>query len=176
MRHHNLTTGFTLIELLVTLAVLVIVLSAGAPSLFGVLQNNKAVNATNDLVRILQFARSEAIKRGTPVSVCPAADQTYSACGADWTQGWIVFINPDQNNVFSNNATEPLVRAQQLETNMGISLNPANGIITYTSSGFANNATVNATFSINASGCTNNHARQVTLSPTGRPIVTNVSC
>lgn len=176
MNVQKTSRGFTLIELLVTLAVFIITLSAAAPSFMGVIQNNRTVNTTNDLIRILQMARSEAIKRGVSVSVCAAADQSYTSCGADWNLGWIIFVNPDENNTFNNDAVETLVRVQQVETNLAISLNPAGNVITYTSSGFANNATINSVFSVNASGCTTNHARQITISPTGRPIVANMGC
>lgn len=61
--------GFTLIELLVTLAVLAIVMAFAVPSFQQLIANNRLSTEVNTLVSALQLARSEAVKRGTEVSV-----------------------------------------------------------------------------------------------------------
>lgn len=65
-------TGFTLIELLVTLAVLAIISTMAIPAFGDMLERNRLTGQTNELVSVLNLARTEAIRRQLPVSVCPS--------------------------------------------------------------------------------------------------------
>lgn len=88
---NNRKQGFTLIELLVTLSVLAILLTIGAPALQGLIQNSRLVSQTSELVGDLNFARSEAVKRGGAVNICASADGATCSGAATWETGWIVF-------------------------------------------------------------------------------------
>ena len=80
-------TGFTLIELMVTVSILATVLAIGVPSFRSLIENNRIRSVTNDLVAALQFARSEAVKRGIPVTLCSSSDQ--ASCSGAWINGWV---------------------------------------------------------------------------------------
>ena len=85
--------GFTLVELLVTVTVLGVLLGVGMPNLFNLIEQNRLTTDANNLVVSLNYARSEAIRRNSLVSVCPSADG--NDCNSDsWTDGGIVFT-PD---------------------------------------------------------------------------------
>jgi type IV fimbrial biogenesis protein FimT len=59
--------GFTLVELMIVIAVSAILIATAIPS-FGALTRNTTVSgAAGEIVGGLQFARSEAIRRGTPI-------------------------------------------------------------------------------------------------------------
>lgn len=88
--HARRLIGFSLIELLFTVALLSILLVFGIPSFTRVIASTKLTNATNTLIAHLQYARGEAIKRGTEVSVCPSQDGATCADSADWTHGYLV--------------------------------------------------------------------------------------
>jgi type IV fimbrial biogenesis protein FimT len=171
------TSGFTLIEMLVTVVILSIVLAVAVPSFYSMIQNNRSVTTTNNLIFGLKLARSEAIKRGVSVSVCPTANSNFTACGTDWTQGWFVFVNPDENSIFANNANEVLIRSEQLTgTNYQITPSPNVNLLTYKSSGFVAAGTGNVTFAIYSQGCKTDHARSLNISTTGRTSVINTNC
>lgn len=74
--------GFTLIELLIAIAVIAVIVTLAAPSFsdFILVQRLKGINA--QLVTDLQFARSEAAARGSPVrvrfGVLPGASTCYA--------------------------------------------------------------------------------------------------
>ena len=87
---HRKARGFTLFDLMITVAVAGVILSVGVPSHRGIIQNNRAVAATNDLVTSLNLGRSEAIRRGSTVSLCSSADGATCSTSNDWSTGWII--------------------------------------------------------------------------------------
>lgn len=90
----NRARGFTLLELLVTIAVAAILLAIAIPSYRGVVERNALVASVNDLVGDLNYARSQAVTRGTSVFLCKSSDQTSCTASGNWAQGWIVYA-PD---------------------------------------------------------------------------------
>lgn len=100
--------GVTLIELMVTLSVAAILLSLAIPSFQQIAATNRVAGLTNELTATLNLARSEAVKRGTTVTVCRSADTGTSinntpgslagpTCSTDaatgWQHGWLVFVD-----------------------------------------------------------------------------------
>ncbi len=77
-------TGFTLIELLVTIAVISVLIGIAIPNFTAIIQSNRLSTCANDLVTALNFARSEAIKRITRVTV--------TQNGGDWSKGWVIDV------------------------------------------------------------------------------------
>lgn len=65
----NKNAGFTLIELMVIVVVLVITLSLAVPAVQEVIKNNRVTGQTNELIALISFARSEAIRRNETVTV-----------------------------------------------------------------------------------------------------------
>lgn len=74
------SSGFTLVELMITIAILAILALAAAPSMQGQIAASRVSTATNDLLGTLAHARSEAVRRGTTITVTPT--------GGDWKKGW----------------------------------------------------------------------------------------
>jgi type IV fimbrial biogenesis protein FimT len=66
--------GFTLLELIVVLSVLAILLSWGMPSLTQSIRNNTVLAQGNELIAMLHFAKSEALRRNTDVPILLTAD------------------------------------------------------------------------------------------------------
>lgn len=95
--------GVTLIELMVTLAIAAIMLTLAAPSFQSLIRNTHARTVASDLATTLNLARSEAIKRGWPVTVCKSDDILASslACSttASWEDGWLAFVDNDQDGI-----------------------------------------------------------------------------
>lgn len=87
----NKQSGFTLIELMVVISILAILLGIGVPSFRATIEGNRITTVANDLVGALQFARSEAVKRGTNVTLCSSSDQ--ATCSGGWVNGWVARNN-----------------------------------------------------------------------------------
>jgi type IV fimbrial biogenesis protein FimT len=85
--------GFTLVEMVVTVAVIGIILAIGVPSMTGFLASRAAVANAEELAEALRFARSEAVKRGTQVTICSSdTSKSEPTCSnsKSWMSGWIV--------------------------------------------------------------------------------------
>ena len=83
--------GFTLIELLMTLAVFAVVMTLGLPAFADTLQRTRVSTASHSLSSTLASARSTAVMRREPVSVCPMTAQHRCRMDGVWEDGWMVF-------------------------------------------------------------------------------------
>ena len=83
--------GLTLIELMVAITILAILLGWAVPSFNNAALSSKLTGFANDLVSSTQIARSEAIKRNVPITLCAAAaTDTTCATSGGWEVGWIL--------------------------------------------------------------------------------------
>jgi type IV fimbrial biogenesis protein FimT len=160
--------GFTLIELMVTIAVAAILLSIGIPAFNQMTATNRIASETNDLVSALNFARSEAVKRGATVSVCSSNNGT--GCSGSWSDGWLVFVDADGDAAVD--AGDTVVRAGEPKSG-GTTWASGGGNITFQASGRANNT---HTFTLTPSYCKGDMRRQVRLSLTGQVRTAAQSC
>lgn len=116
--------GFTLIELVVTLVVLAITIVIAAPSFAGLLQRSRESGTYHLLTTSLAGARMRAIRDSAPVTVCPSADGR--SCRADgiWTDGWIIYRDPERGD---QPASEAAVVQQFDGLKSGLRLRGTNG-------------------------------------------------
>ena len=89
--------GLSLLELLITVAVVVVLLFIGIPSFRELIRNNQITNTANTLVGALYLTRSEAIKRGQRVTLCKTNNAIACGTSADFSRGWIVFTDQNEN-------------------------------------------------------------------------------
>lgn len=159
--------GFNLIELLVTLAVVAVVITAGAPAMANFINDMRLTATTNDLLTFFNFARSEAAKRGARVTLCISADQaTCSTGGTDWAVGMVAFIDTDNNGQVASGET--VVRVlNPMQTGVSVTATTAfatNYYFYYRPSGAANSQ---GTLRVCRSG---RNARDVSVNSVGRPM------
>jgi len=91
--------GFSIVELMVILLIAGILLAIGIPSYQAMIQNHRLITATNALFMAVNLTRSEAIHRGVRVDMVPAGG------GAKWTNGWVIFIDEDNDQRPDKNET-----------------------------------------------------------------------
>lgn len=86
--------GLTLIETLIAM-VIVGALTLMIPALGEFVRGMRGTAAMDRLQGDLAFARMTAVARGMPTVVCPLAQPSGCRNDADWTGGWITFLDPD---------------------------------------------------------------------------------
>lgn len=99
--------GFTLLEALVVLALLGILVAMAAPAVSDLRARHQVQAQAEGLLGSLVLARSEALRRQQRVSLC--AQAAHSTCDASgrWQQGWLVFVDANDNGL--REAEEPLI-------------------------------------------------------------------
>jgi len=102
--------GFTLLEALVVLAVLGVLLGLAVPSLTKLYAKHQLQEQAQALLRSLHLARSEALRRQQPVTVCARAGEQCDT-QPNWQQGWWVFV--DANHNARRDEAEVLVEAYE---------------------------------------------------------------
>jgi type IV fimbrial biogenesis protein FimT len=124
----NQQSGFTLVELLITFAIIVMLGVVALPNMNLFIKNERLTTQINSLLAHLQYARSEAILRLEPVSVCASSDA--STCSGAWSDGWIVTVtNPD-------NSTSILKAHSALKGNTRL-LSTLGGSVVFDQNGYA---------------------------------------
>lgn len=130
--------GFTLFELMMTLTLAGVLAAIAVPNMRDFMRNNRLSSAANDLLRSVQVARSEAVKRQTIVTACASSNPsaTDPTCSGGEMTGWIVF--QDANNNWDRDADEAVL-VRQTAPGLVTVLNDNTGKVSYSPTGFANN-------------------------------------
>lgn len=171
--------GFTLIELMVTLAVAIILMASLVPAYTTVVQRNEVTANINAFVGELKFARSEALKRGEVISLCPATTGSTSCntAASRWSPSVsgerLVFVDIDADGEFDG--TDVLLkRVTANSTTVGVSVvdpDPEPAFLRFSPNGLLTAASASIQFS--GAGGTQ---RCVSLTLTGRSTVASGGC
>jgi type IV fimbrial biogenesis protein FimT len=87
----KLQKGFTLIELMMTVTIAGIVLVVALPNFMTMIADSRSAALGEDFASALNYARSEAVKRRTRVSLCASSNGT--TCTGAWADGFIAVID-----------------------------------------------------------------------------------
>ncbi|GGK10903.1 GspH/FimT family protein [Luteimonas terricola] len=116
--------GFTLIELCMTLAVVAVVTALAAPSVTQARRDANALAVYHSTTSSLALARSLAVTRGHPVTLCPSDDGHSCTGGVDWSAGWIMYLDRTRSSQPENasavmEVSPPLKRGFALRSSAG---------------------------------------------------------
>ncbi len=168
--------GLTLIELLVTLSIVAILLAIAVPGFQDFFRRNRVDATASDLVTALNYARSEAIRRGARVTVCGSANPSAASPNCEdskWAQGWMVFQDGGTKGVIDGTDAANILRVQGAAPG-GVSIGAGGNVkksVSYAASGMGEGLS-NDTFTI----CHGAYGKKVILNSTGRVRVEQTSC
>lgn len=148
--------GFTLVELMVTIAILAILLGIALPDFRQMLASERVRSANSDMFSALIMARSEAIKRNSPVTIVPAV--------SGWNGGWTLQVGG--NTVQTQNALNADVAVKQMDS--------SNTVVSATTVSFGGNgrptpSSADITFIFSSAAIPAVTARCTSLTLTGLP-------
>ena len=165
-------SGFTLIELAVVLAIVAILVRVATPGMSRLAAAQALAAQSSEFMAALRFARSQALLRGSAVTICAsapggAARACQGARAADWRGGWIVFADRDRRGLPDDRS--PLLRVQQpLQRSGGVA--GTRGNISFTAAGYSTDASSHYLFSPPAEAALDAPpAVMVCVSKQGRP-------
>lgn len=126
--------GFTLIELLITVSLIGIIAGIAVPSFRDIVLSNSVSFSRDEFFTVVNFARSEAIKSGTSVTICKSDDAAACDDSLSWNSGWLVFFDRNQDGSLDTN--DRVVKTiAGLEGAVSMSYGGSDDRITYNSRG-----------------------------------------
>ena len=171
MKHSPaLQEGFTLLECLVAVAVMAILTVLAVPGFRDLLVRRSVLLTAEALVGDLRFARSEAIKRGTQVSVCRSANGSACSPTGNWVEGWIVFVDRNTKGAVDPGDEVLRVQARQPQLESIASDNPASDKASFNFLPMGMSGPAAQTFKLTpVAPAPSNSLRVVCVSSQGRP-------
>ncbi len=164
----NSMQGFTLVELIITISVAAILLTISVPAFRALTRTFQLSTQANIFVTSVNVSRAESIRRSRRVTLCPSADGTGCAASGNWDQGWIVFV--DLDNDAARDAGEDLIAVHgALEGGLTlIGDSDVSNYISFRSDGTSRLANGTSFQSGTITLCQEDRGIDIVLSPTGR--------
>jgi len=164
--------GFTLVELLTALGVAAVLLGMGVPSYRQLARDNQFITSANDLVLAAMLARSEAAKRGVPITIAAAAG---GGTANEFGNGWSVFVDTDTDGVLDGGETvlysgESRTGGQTVDSVENVNF------VQYRPWGNLSVAPALRQFDVCMTGIAGERGRRVTIWTTGGVSVTTITC
>lgn len=173
---------------MVTLSVITIVGVIGIPPLMNIANNTRATALANEFIATFHVARSEAVRRGRPIVVCPATPSGRGNCGSNtWQNGWVICIDDTHGT-----AIPTCIGSNKLHVSDAPRGNPSFSVaggpnwIRYLPHGgieidpqlrtSTENDNVRIEIDIAPRHCLGNQGRRISVNSAGRPSVMRVTC
>lgn len=165
-------SGLTLFELVITTTLIAILAAVAAPSFQGLIQDQQRESVGLELYHAMMLARTEGIKRGRNVVMCPSEDGVHCVAAvagstARWHRGWIMYVDalPNEERDPANPAETLLRRGNIMPETLTLTSGNRRWL-RFQPQGTAGGSTATLTL-CDARGAA--HARAIIVNNAGRP-------
>jgi type IV fimbrial biogenesis protein FimT len=166
---HARQRGLTIVEIMVTLAVAAVLIGLALPAFNGFLAQRALSSQTNALIVAVQYARSEATRRNTAVSV-QAADASDNA--NEWgLGGWCVVVGDP-----GNCPADDTVRLRSFPASTRSTLDATVSTLTFNARGLLVGVAGDLTFNLCDNDDDIDPGRAIRISPIGRVSAIELDC
>ena len=164
-------------ELMTALAVMGILVAIATPSFKSFSATSRIAATANSVVNAMAIARSEALRRSTPVAVCPSTDQQSCSNSTNWATGWIVFSDGSGTTGVLDSSDAAVQTWPAVSKGVTVTMSAANGdrFVRFDPRGMNSQVTTD-TFTVTASGCAGSNATRIVLTVAGSPQTTKIAC
>jgi type IV fimbrial biogenesis protein FimT len=137
--------GVSITEGMIVVAILGLLAGLAAPSFRRLVLENRLIGNTNQLLAAVHQGRGEALKRNAVVKLCPimvgAAEAVCATpAGKNWSYGWLVYIDADDNGVPDTSA-DVLVTHHERRPSISVRLQGVGEAVAFSPSGLVRGAT-----------------------------------
>ena len=115
--------GFSLYELVLTLGLFAVVTTLAVPSFGAIVANHRLRVETDKLFHAVHHARKESVVRRRVVTICPTVDGRHCGGIADWSAGWMMFVNIDRDWPATRDENEPVIKWLQVHPRTRVAAN-----------------------------------------------------
>ena len=110
LKYRSTQSGVSVLDLLISTSIFCILTAIAIPSFKYVLKLKKQEVITHHTLRLLNYARQEAVNRTSRVILC--ATENEQKCSSDWTNPLMVFVDQNENDELDQD--ELLLRKETL--------------------------------------------------------------
>lgn len=152
---------------MITIVVLAILVALAAPSFRTMIINQQSEAIGEDLVTAFQLARSEAIKRGGFVTVCPSNDGT--SCGGSWANGLMVIVDSatSTGGSIDLNSQDDRLRYAQIDNDNAVVSTTGPGFVRYDNRGMMVNSEDPFELTSHVTDCVGERQRVISIGRAG---------
>ncbi|MBF0193964.1 MAG: GspH/FimT family pseudopilin [Magnetococcales bacterium] len=101
----KVNSGFTLLELLIVIAIAFVLISLAVPTFSLIIKDNRMIVRVNNFIGLTSYARSEAVKRSSRITICPSTTGTTCLTTGTWESGWAIFVDADDSGTLNTGDT-----------------------------------------------------------------------
>ena len=150
-------------------AIAAILAALAGPFFIATNQRFRSLSESSTFAGDLQYARSEAIKHGSPVTLCPSSNGSTCTATNNWHFGWIIFTDPATDQMVAEGS---ILRKQKswVGTDTFVASNSV-AAITYSRDGIRSvpsNSTGPITLTLHTLPANNKATQCITVSAFGR--------
>ena len=161
------TLGFTVIELLISLSILAVLFTWGLPSLDESIRNNRVSAQNNEILAMLYYAKSEAIRRNDQVTILLVST----------SDGWTAVVEDPRHEADIEGCVTGQLRCS---SNTQVGIDATSALLTFNNRGYIREADEPWTSEfiyLQHENCSGLHQRRrINIGPTGHIDSCHLAC